>query len=74
MQTARNMQIMGNRLPTYGEAMTLAQMPPSGFIAEARALAAKHASQATTRPQGGFTQDQKDIYAMTGIRRASRSW
>ena len=57
MQTARNMQIMGNRLPTFGEAELLAQTAPCEFVAEARALAAKHTVNAPTRPQDGFIRE-----------------
>lgn len=74
MQTARNMQIMGNRLPTFGEAQLLAQTAPCEFVAEARALAAKHAPAAPTGQPVRFSEDQKDIYQMTRIHRASRSW
>lgn len=74
MQTARNMQIMGNRLPTFGEAQLLAQTAPCEFVAEARALAAKHAPAFTTGRVERFSDDQKAIYQMPRMHRASRSW
>lgn len=63
-----------NRLPTYGQTMVLAQQAPSCFIAEARALAAKHAPAFTTGRVERFSDDQKAIYQMTRMHRASRSW
>lgn len=72
MQTTSTRPV--NRLPTYEQSMVLAQQAPSCFIAEARALAAKHATSRTTEQVKRFSDDEKCIHQMTRYSRASRSW